>query len=91
MADWVEKAFKYISNDIQWSVGPLMSVVLPLQIPERCEVDPSTKAVWKMRANTFKLMKKKATSLFYDFILLYVWVFYKRWKKRVKKLFFIYV
>ena len=42
-----------------------MSVVLPLQIPQRFEVDPFTKAVWRMRASTFKMMKKKTTSLFY--------------------------
>ena len=28
----------------KWSVGPLMSLVFPLQIPQRSEVDPSTKA-----------------------------------------------
>ena len=58
----------------KWSVGPLMSVVLSLQIPQRSEVDPSTKAVRKIRASTFKMMKKKANSLFCDFILLYFWV-----------------
>ena len=49
---------------LKWLVGPLMSVVLSLQIPQWSEVDPSTKAVWKMRASTFKMMekKKKATS-----------------------------
>ena len=54
-----------------WSVGPLMSVVLPLQIPQRSEVDPSTKAVRKMRATTFKMMKRRRP-LLYDFILLYL-------------------
>ena len=53
------------------SFGLLMSVVLPLQIPQRSEVDPSTKAVWKMRASTFKMMKE-TNSLCYDFILLYL-------------------
>ena len=42
--------------------------------PKNFEVDPSTKAAWKMRASIFKMMKKKTTSLFYDFILLYLWV-----------------
>ena len=59
----------------KWSVGPLLSEVLPLPlIPQRSEGDPSTKAVWKMRASTFKMMKKKTTSLFYDFTLLDLWV-----------------
>ena len=58
----------------KWSVGPLMSVVLLLYIPQRSEVSPSTKAVRKMGANTSKIMMKKTTSLFYDFILLYPWV-----------------
>ena len=56
------------------SVDPLISVVLTLQIPQRSEMDPSTKVVWKMRANTFEMMKEKTTSPFYDFILLYLWV-----------------
>ena len=47
-----------------------MYVVLPLQIPQMSEVDPSTKAVWKMQADTFEMIKKKTTFLFYDFILL---------------------
>ena len=61
----------------KWSVGPLLSVVLPLQIPQRSKVVPSTKAVWKMQASTFKIMKKKTTSSFHDFILLYLWVVWK--------------
>ena len=51
-----------------------MSVVLPLQAPQRSEMNPSTKAVWKMRTRNFKMMKKKTNFLFYDFILLYLWV-----------------
>ena len=54
--------------------SPLMSVVLPLQIPQKIEVDPSTKAVLKKQASTLKMMKKKRTSFRYDSILLYLWV-----------------
>ena len=80
MVDWAEKAFNYISSDSQMVSRSFDVVVLPLQIPQRSEVDPSTKAVWasakvvwKIRASNFKMMKKK-TSLFYDFIQLYLWV-----------------
>ena len=52
---------------------PLMPDMLPLQIPQMFKVDLSTKAAWKMQASTFKMMMKK-TSLFKDFILLYLWV-----------------
>ena len=90
---WLIGLRKYLTTSQttpKWSVGPLMSVVLPLQIPQRSEVDPSTKAVWKMQASTFKMMKK-TTSLLYDFMLLCLWVVQKRKKNKSLKIVYLFL
>ena len=62
MVDWLEKAFSFTSNDTQMVSRSLVHRFL--KCPKRI-----------MRASTFKMMNKKMISLFYDFVLLYLWVF----------------
>ena len=64
-----------------------MSVVLPLENPQSFEVDASTKPVRKMQESSFKIMKKKATALFYDFTVMSLGSLKKKEKQKLKKLF----
>ena len=64
-----------------------MSVVLSLENPQSFEVDASTKPVRKMQESSFKIMKKKATALFYDFTVMSLGSLKKKEKQKLKKLF----
>ena len=68
LSNWVKKHLTTSQTTPKWSVGSLMCAVLPLKIPQRPEVDPAKKAVWKMRASTFKIMKEKTILYWVDFI-----------------------
>ena len=57
MVDWVEKAFNYISNDTQMFIRSFDICGINTTDSSKVRNGPLYKVVWKMRANTFEIMK----------------------------------